>query len=66
MKNTQKVTEKPKENNLLRNGSHIYLESELNYIVEGETAYCEHYQCGFKTEDFFEAEDHWFNVHYIW
>lgn len=64
MKNTQKVTEKSKESTLLRNGSNVYLEQSLGFKVEDDIAYCQ--KCPFKTEDYFDAEDHWYQVHNIW
>lgn len=66
MKNTQRVTNKPIINNLTRNGSNIYLEDQLNFRIEDEMAYCEHHNCEYKTEDFFEAEDHWYKTHQTW
>lgn len=63
MKNTQTVESK---SSLTRNGSNIYLENECNFRIEDEIAYCEHYKCDFKTNDFFEAEDHWHKIHQVW
>jgi hypothetical protein len=63
LKNTQKVQNKSKINNLTRNGSNAYLENELNFKVENEIASCEHYNCNYKTDNFFEAEEHWYKNH---
>lgn len=65
MKNTQKVTEKQKKSNITRNNSIAYL-GTLNFEIEDETAYCQSEGCNFKSDDFFEAEDHWYKIHYAW
>lgn len=63
LNNTQKATEKSKSS-INRNGSNIYLEESCFFKVEDETAYCQ--KCKFKTDDYFEAEDHWYKEHCLW
>jgi len=58
LNNTQKVTEMQR--------SQAYLEEQLNFSVKNELAYCRDKKCNFHSNNFIEAEEHWYDKHYIW
>lgn len=45
--------------------SKVYIEESLNFKIEDNIARCKTKNCGYETQDYFEAEDHWY-THYIW